>query len=253
MKKSLIHSILIFAFIEFALLLLITGSAPDDTNFSPNQNQFANSLPYQFQRIDSGFVRDRLPINDYLNTRSFEEPINLRIEVDLLIDSNRPNDIEVEDTLAWVITDKLYDLDSSKYTLITPDEILRRIQWAEKLKLLSQIDLKRGVFFQIVSDYWLKKMAGKLDSIGKMDKNAFYNRDFIYLSNRLQENNYPVKYEVSNTEKILINLHKGKFGYLWLRFTNKSLIFQSAVAVLIIINLSLIIIALRALILKKQL
>jgi hypothetical protein len=252
MKNSLAYAFLLLALAEFGILLIVTGSAPDDTKFSADPLPFENAAPYSFQTIDSGSVLAKLPIAEYLHARSFENIYNLSGEIDQIILLSSANDVEVEDALVRVLTIDLFNADSVNYQLSDPNQFLHRIQWAEKMKTLSFSGHKRAVFFELVYSFWFQKLADQLQLIARTQDDVKFNTDFNYLAHRLTENKYPVSYEISDTEKVLMNMHQGKFGYLWMKLTNKSILFQITIFGLSFINLVLVIIAIRSIFSKKQ-
>lgn len=253
MKNSFAYAILLFALAEFGILLIVTSSAPDDTKFSADPPPFENASPYSFQTIDSGSVLANFPTPDYIKARSFENVYNLPIEIEQIIQPAAANDVEVEDALVHVLTIELFNTDSVNYNLSDPNQILHRIQWAEKMKTLSLSGHKRAVFFELVYSYWFQKLADQLQLIARTLDDVKFNTDFNYLAHRLTENKYPVSYEISDTEKVLMNMHQGKFGYLWMKLTNKSILFQITIFGLAFINLLFVSIAIRTIISKKQL
>jgi hypothetical protein len=249
MKKSILYGILLFCLVELSVLILITGSATKGTNFSAEQINYENSQPYNFQ---NGSSHLHLPKADYIKNRSFENIFNIPREIEQLIIPSSENDIEVEDAFVHMLTIDLFSMDSSQYQLTNPNLFLHRIQWAEKMKTLSLSEHKRSVFFEMVYTYWFQKLADQLQVISRTQDDVKFNTDFNYLAHRLSENKYPVSYEISDTEKLFMNVHLGKYGYLWMKFTNKSVPFLITILSIAIVNLILIVIAIRSIISKKQ-
>jgi hypothetical protein len=252
MKKPIAYAVLLLALAEFGILLIVTSSAPDDTKFSADPLPFENTAPYSFQTIDGGAVLASFPKAAYLTARTFENVFNLPNEIEQIIQPALANDVQAEDTLFHVLTIDLFNTDSVNYQLSDPNQFLHRIQWAEKMKTLSLSGHKRAVFFQLVYSYWFQKLADQLQLIARTQDDVKFNTDFNYLAHRLTENKYPVSYEISDTEKVLMNMHQGKFGYLWMKLTNKSILFQITIFGLAFINVILVIIAIRSIISKKQ-
>ena len=214
-----------FLILSFSFLLIFNsylfykaGEEFSFTGFQPieeceSANEF--NLYSKLKGIDSINLLNKFPYQEYLNNSNY---CNLKsIIADFkIVDSMYKNRDELTIPLFYnLLTDSLINFKKNKTKKFNPDFLIKKINWAKKMKVASQLNQEYEIIFLIVYEGWLNHISNLLSSYFENDKNIKYNLKFKILKNECSLEKYTVPVGLRTHEKLIDYLIEGRYSYIW--------------------------------------
>jgi hypothetical protein len=216
-----------------------------------SENTFSNNI-YLFKKNKSKQISDfkKISFNAYLNSMAFENPENLEKYYNLIKSNNYSNNSILEMVFAYS-TDSLlkYQFDSLVYN---PDVIKNLIFWVEEFNYYKRNDTSSfSIIYPSIYDFWMNKIGNCVIQASEKDSNLKYDKRFNFIINQLESKKYSIGIKFSNFEKLIDNIVKGKWYYIYNRvMIETSFLVKFCIFVFFIITICSYIFFLKFIILK---
>jgi hypothetical protein len=187
-----------------------------------NENNFSNNN-YLFKKNKNKKITDlkKISFSSYLNNMAYESPENIE-KYYYLIKANNDSTKNIIEILFSYSTDSLlkYQFDSLDYN---PDIIKNLIFWVEEFKYYKKTDTSTfSIIYPSIYDFWMNKAGNALIKASERDPNLKYDKRFNFIVNQLESKKYSIGIKFSNFEKLIDNILKGKWYYIYSRIMNET-------------------------------
>jgi hypothetical protein len=117
-------------------------------------------------------------------------------------------------------------LSKNKLTAYKPSELLNRISFAEKLKIIGAENELYGIYMLPISDLYFQSVSEDLEKFQSSETDLVNNFDYQYLVQRCTENQYLPNRKEKNIDKFLKTYIESDYFHLVNTTINKTSIFQ---------------------------
>lgn len=117
-------------------------------------------------------------------------------------------------------------LNKNKLTTYKPSELLNRISFAEKLKIIGAENELAGIYMLPISDLYFQSVSEDLEKFQAAETDLVNNFDYQYLVQRCTENQYLPNRKEKNIDKFLKTYIESDYFHLINTTINKTSIFQ---------------------------
>ena len=117
-------------------------------------------------------------------------------------------------------------LNKNKLTAYKPSELLNRISFAEKLKIIGAENELAGIYMLPISDLYFQSVSEDLEKFQALETDLVNNFDYQYLVQRCTENQYLPNRKEKNIDKFLKTYIESDYFHLINTTINKTSIFQ---------------------------
>jgi len=203
-------------FLAFIILVLLSFFFFSISNFELEGNVKEKNNCFEGKKIELNnclnidnlidtikFVRN----NDFCDIKYLQKQI-------LFFNSINTSRSNVDQFFINALTTKIYDQDSSKFNKLDFIYLSDKFNWAEKFKAYAEIDEKNSMVFSVVYDYWLKKIANRLQRISVENDKIKYNHNYRFLVNKCSEHQYFISIHSTRFDKFIYNLTNQKWVHL---------------------------------------
>ena len=225
MKKLDRNIIIVTLHAIFIVIIFLFLSKANNDSYLPEQQSinencsFNLKLSYNekinFKEINSFPTKSFLDSGNYKNVECLINTLNT---LDTLTkDSNISQQI-----LFSILSDSLFQRDSNLYTHYNLDNLVRQMQWVEKLQSYAEIDSRHRNFFKVLYGYWMDSISNRLDQYSKDSTSIKYAFKYKFLIAKFHERQYNVGVKVTPIEKVIDNLVRSQWGHLFDASWNQS-------------------------------
>lgn len=130
-----------------------------------------------------------------------------------------------QEYISVVWTTELQKKIDSKFTQYNPDSIIMLIQWAEKFKTYGEVDQNKSTLCNVIYTHWLNYCVNKMNQYYEENSGIKNDYKFKYIVSRCSEQQYYIAIGNTHLEKVIENITKANFSYLFNRFWIGSSVF----------------------------
>ena len=208
--------------ILFLILLLFNIIFFSKLMFIDCFESFSNDS-YLFKKNNdkNNFDSSSISFNSYRKNIAYESPTNLE---------------NIINSLFAYSTDSLmkYEFDSLVYN---PDVIKELIFWVEEFKYYKKNDTASfSIIYPSIYDYWMNKIGSCVIQASEKNSDLKYDKKFNFIVNQLECKKYSIGIKFSNFEKLIDNITKRKWYYIFNR-----LMIETSILVKVLMSIFLII------------
>lgn len=225
-KSSIIFSISLLVLFAIGLVLSINSNKDPIAFDSSGQSNKENKYP-----LDS-----ILKVNKSVLINEIIEPKIYLIKTDLFNVSHLNENIDKSLSISQVDSTEVYKffirsiyqefLKRNKLTAYEPAELLKRISFAEKLKIIGTENELAGLYMLPISDLYFQSVTEDLEKFQAVETDIVNNFDYQYLVQRCTENQYLPNRKEKNIDKFLKTYIESDYFHLINTTINKTSIFQ---------------------------
>ena len=222
--------------ILFLILLLFNIIFFSKLMFIDCFESFSNDS-YLFKKNNdkNNFDSSAISFNSYRKNIAYESPTNLE-KYYFLIRKGKIKNENIINSLFAYSTDSLmkYEFDSLVYN---PDVIKELIFWVEEFKYYKKNDTASfSIIYPSIYDYWMNKIGSCVIQASEKNSDLKYDKKFNFIVNQLECKKYSIGIKFSNFEKLIDNITKSKWYYIFNR-----LMIETSILVKVLMSIFLII------------
>jgi hypothetical protein len=202
----------------------------------------SNKDPIAFDSNDKGRVENVYALDSILKVNKSElineiiDPAIYIQKTDLLNVSLLKQNVDKSLSISHVDSMEVYKffmrsiyqayLNKNKLTAYKPSELLNRISFAEKLKIIGAENELYGIYMLPISDLYFQSVSEDLEKFQAAETDLVNNFDYQYLVQRCTENQYLPNRKEKNIDKFLKTYIESDYFHLINTTINKTSIFQ---------------------------
>ncbi len=228
-----ILAIFIIAFFYFSVKADYADDIPIERDL-PSQVNF--NLRSQLKSADFNNIKSSFPYKIYLDSTNLNDILSLSLDLALMDSLSPHNEMLNQETLSIALTEKLEERIKQGFEQYNPDSLIRMIQWAEKFNAYAGIDPAHTTLFQVIYNHWFNFASNTLRTYYETDNSLMYNYKFHYIYDRIKEKQFITPIKATNFEKVINNMLRNKWSYLFNKFWNATgNLYKSVVFFLVLI------------------
>lgn len=201
-----------------------------------------NKDPIAFDSQDQGITENEYPLDSILKVNKsiliYEiiDPAIYMQKTHLLNVSILKENVDKSLSISQVDSMEVYKfftrsiylpyLNKNKLTTYNPSELLKRISFAEKLKIIGTENELAGLYMLPISDLYFQSVSEDLEKFQATETDLVNNFDYQYLVQRCTENQYLPNRKEKNIDKFLKTYIESDYFHLINTTINKTSIFQ---------------------------
>jgi hypothetical protein len=133
------------------------------------------------------------------------------------LDSLNPT-INNQKNISKIYTELLYENLGKNLTEYNPDYFQAILNWSNKFKYHSNEVSDDNFLFDVISSFWIGKVAHALGNFSEVDYSIKHRFKFKYLINQCNKHKNFVSIHTPKHEKIIDHIIKNDWAYLWFKF-----------------------------------
>jgi hypothetical protein len=133
------------------------------------------------------------------------------------LDSLNPT-INNQKNISKIYTELLYENLGKNFTQYNPDYFQAILNWSNKFKCHSEEVLDDKFLFDVISSFWIGKVAHVLGNFSEADYSIKHQFKFKYLINQCNKHKNLVSIHTPKHEKIIDHIIKNDWAYLLFKF-----------------------------------
>lgn len=225
-KSSIIFLLSLFVLIAIGFVLSINS----------------NKDPIAFDNYNKGKIENEYPLDSILKVNKsvlineIIKPATYIQKTDILNVSVLKQNVDKSLSLFQVDSTEVYKffirsiyqefLNKNKLIAYQPSELLNRISFAEKLKIIGTENELAGIYMLPISDLFFQSVSEDLEKFQALETDLVNNFDYQYLVQRCSENQYLPNRKEKNIDKFLKTYIESDYFHLINTTINKTSIFQ---------------------------
>jgi hypothetical protein len=202
----------------------------------------SNKDPIAFDSNDKGKIENVYALDSILKVNKSElineiiDPAIYIQKTDLLNVSLLKQNVDKSLSISHIDSMEVYKffirsiyqayLNKNKLTAYKPSELLNRISFAEKLKIIGAENELYGIYMLPISDLYFQSVSEDLEKFQAAETDLVNNFDYQYLVQRCTENQYLPNRKEKNIDKFLKTYIESDYFHLINTTVNKTSIFQ---------------------------
>ena len=202
----------------------------------------SNNDPIAFDTYNKGKIENGYPLDSILEINKsalINEIIDPAIYIqntDLLNVSLLKQNVDKSIAIGHIDSMEVYKffirsiyqeyLNKNKLTTYKSSELLNRISFAEKLKIIGTENELAGIYMLPISDLYFQSVSEDLEKFQALETDLVNNFDYQYLVQRCTENQYLPNRKEKNIDKFLKTYIESDYFHLINTTINKTSIFQ---------------------------
>lgn len=201
----------------FIIIIFLFLSKSNSDNYLPEQQIIEDNCNYDLKSSYNGNNNFK-DVNSF-PTKSFLDSGNYK-NVECLINTLNSLDTLTKDEslsiqiLYSVLSDSLLKRDSSIFAHYNLDNLIRQMQWVEKLQCYAELDSKHRAFLNPIYEFWMQNISDKLQSYSKDTTSIRYAFKYKFLVAKCNERKFNVGVKETSSEKVIGNLVRSDWGHL---------------------------------------
>jgi len=237
MKKLDRNIIIVTLHAIFIILIFLFLSRINNDSYLPEQQIINDNCSFNLKLSYNGKSNFK-DINSF-PTKSFLDSGNYK-NVECLINTLNSLDTLTNDEslsiqiLYSVLSDSLLKRDSSIFAHYNLDNLIRQMQWVEKLQCYDELDSKHRAFFNGIYEFWMENISNKLQSYSKDTTSIRHAFKYKFLVAKCNERKYIVGVKETSSEKVIGNLVRSDWGHLFDASWNQSTLLMKVIFIFFI-------------------
>ncbi len=201
-----------------------------------------NKDPIAINSNDQSMIENRYPLDSILKARNKDyineiiDPAIYIQQTDLLNISLLKQNVDQSLSISRIDSMEIYKffvrsiyqayLNKNQLRTYTPSVLLKRIIFAEKLKVIGNENEVAGLYMSPISDIFLQSVSEDLEKFQAVDTDLVNDFDYQYLVQRCTENQYLPNRKEKNIDKFLKTYIESDYFHLINTTVNKTSVFQ---------------------------
>lgn len=225
-KSSFILSISLLVLIAIGFVLSINSNKDPIAIDTYNKGKIENGYPLDsiLESNKSALINEIIDPAIYIQNTDLLNVSLLKQNVDKSIAIGHIDSMEVYKFFIRSIYQEY--LNKNKLTAYKPSELLNRISFAEKLKIIGTENQLAGIYMLPISDLYFQSVSEDLEKFQALETDLVNNFDYQYLVQRCTENQYLPNRKEKNIDKFLKTYIESDYFHLINTTINKTTIFQ---------------------------
>lgn len=225
-KSSIIFLLSLFVLIAIGFVLSINSNKDPIAFDTYNKSKIENGYPIDsiLKSNKSASINEIIKPALYIQKTDILNVSLLKQNVDKSISIGHIDSMEVYKFFIRSIYQEY--LNKNKLTVYKPSELLNRISFADKLKIIGTENELAGIYMLPISDLYFQSVSEDLEKFQAEETDLVNNFDYQYLVQRCSENQYLPNRKEKDIDKFLKTYIESDYFHLINTTINKTSIYQ---------------------------
>jgi hypothetical protein len=217
MPSKKLNIFLSFILISIFVFLFYKVVKVDNNEYMPSEKQENTidsfNLKTKIVSIKSDSILKNFPYELYIKNANTSNIFFIKRDLSVL-DSLYPSKSVNRHVLSIALTKILEKEIDLKFEEYKADSLIYLLQWAERFKNYSEIDVENKLLFISIYDHWLNYIGNALTRYSNKSPGIKNDFKFRFLVAKCSEKNFNISIKVTPIEKIVYNLISNNWGHL---------------------------------------